>query len=262
VSIDVALDDELLGLLRDANFTTLFIGIESPRIDSLKETGKTQNLREDLVKSVRKVQSYGIQVQAGMIVGFDHDDHSIFDEQLRFIEEARIPVSMTGMLQALPRTPLHARMKQEGRLVAESGGDQFAFSNIVPKQMTRVELFRGYRRLLERLYSFRSYRRRTLDFLLHRGAHHKRRFSPRPGELRLFGRVLRDTLLSGGVRRASFTLSLLGETLFRRPRLFKDAVSFAILHKAFDDYMRVLGEQLDRAIATLESEAVEAAEAD
>jgi glucan phosphorylase len=78
----------------------------------------------------------------------------------------------------------------------------------------------------------------------------------------LFGRVLRDTLLSGGVRRASFTLSLLGETLLRRPALFKDAVSFAILHKAFAEYMRALGEQLDRTIAALEREAVEVVEAD
>jgi hypothetical protein len=197
-----------------------------------------------------------------MIVGFDHDDQSIFEEQLQFIEEARIPVSMTGMLQALPQTPLHARIKQEGRLVTESDGDQFAFSNIVPKQMTRVELFRAYRRLLELLYSFQSYRKRTLDFLLNRGAHRKRGFSVNPGDLRLLGRVLRDTLLRGGVRRASFTLSLLGQTLLRRPARFKDAVSFAILHKAFDAYMRSLGEQLDRAIVVLEREMVEAAEAE
>jgi radical SAM superfamily enzyme YgiQ (UPF0313 family) len=258
VSIDVALDDELLGLLREANFTTLFIGIESPRVESLKETRKTQNLREDLVTSVRKVQSYGIQVQAGMIVGFDHDDASIFDDQLRFAEEARIPVSMTGMLQALPKTALHSRLAREGRLVAESGGDQFAFSNVVPKRMTRLELFRGYRRLLGQLYSFRSYRKRTLGFLLHSGAHLKQGFSIHRGELRLFGRILRDTLFSGGLRRAGFTLALLGETLLRRPGRFKDAVSFAILHKAFDGYMRVIGAELDCAIAALESEAAEA----
>jgi hypothetical protein len=162
------------------------------------------------------------------------------------------------MLQALPKTPLHARLKQEGRLVTESGGDQFAFSNIIPKRMSRVELFRGYRRLLERLYSFRSYRRRTRAFLLHRGKHLQQGLSLRPGDLRLLGRVLRDTLLRGGVRRASFTLSLLGETLLRRPGRFKDAVSFAILHKAFDEYMQELRAQLDQVIAALEREALEA----
>jgi hypothetical protein len=198
-----------------------------------------------------------------MIVGFDHDDLSIFEEQLQFVEEARIPVSMTGMLQAVPRTPLHARMKQEGRLAAEFAGDQFAFSNIVPKQMTRVELFRGYRQLLERLYSFRSYRKRTLGFLLNRGAQAKQgQLSVHPGDLSLLGRILRDTVLRGGLRRAIFTLGLMGETLLRRPRLFKDAVSFAILHKAFDDYMRRLGEELDQAIVALESEAAKAAEAE
>ena len=114
---NVAQDDELLELLRAAHFTTVFIGIESPRKASLQETKKTQNMRGDLVESVRKIQSYGIQVQAGMIVGFDHDDATIFEEQLRFIQDARIPVSMTGMLQAMPKTPLHERMAKEGRLV-------------------------------------------------------------------------------------------------------------------------------------------------
>ena len=61
---------------------------------------------------------------------------------------------------------------------------------------------------------------------------------------------------------AGFTLSLLGEMLLRRPGRFKDAVSFVILHKAFHGYMQVLGEQLDRANATLESEAIGAAEAE
>ena len=146
--------------------------------------------------------------------------------------------------------------------MSESGGDQFAFSNVIPKRMTRIEFFRGYRSLLERLYSFRSYRSRTRGFLLHRGAHLKHGFSLRRGDLRLLGRILRDTLLRGGVRRACFTPPSLGETLLRRPGLFKDAVSFAILHQGFDGYIRALGERLDRAVAALESEASEAVEAE
>jgi radical SAM superfamily enzyme YgiQ (UPF0313 family) len=128
VSLNLAQDEELLRLMHDANFTTVFIGIESPRRESLQESRKTQNIRGDLLESVRRVQAHGIQVQAGMIVGFDHDDESIFEEQLRFIQEARIPVSMTGMLQAMPKTPLHERVAREGLLA--STGDQFVFSNI------------------------------------------------------------------------------------------------------------------------------------
>jgi radical SAM superfamily enzyme YgiQ (UPF0313 family) len=151
VSLNVAADDELLSLMRAANFTTIFIGIESPRRDSLLETRKTQNTRGDLLANIRKIQSYGIQIQAGMIVGFDADDEAIFEEQLAFVQAARIPVSMTGMLQALPKTPLHARIAKEGRLLHETNGDQFAFSNILPAKMSRRKLYEGYRVRLRQL---------------------------------------------------------------------------------------------------------------
>ena len=252
VSLNVAQDDELLALMRAARFTTIFIGIETPRKASLAETHKTQNMRGDLVESVRRIHSYGIQVQAGMIVGFDHDDETIFEEQLRFIQDARIPVSMTGMLQAMPKTPLHDRMAKEGRLVAESTGDQFVFSNIFPKSMSRLELYKGYRALIGDLYEFRNYRKRTLDFLLHKGEQAAQGIHLRTGELRTLGRILTQTVLRAGPRRAWFTLSLLGATLVRRPSVFKDAVSFALVHKAFHDYMQALAGHLDFAIAELE----------
>jgi radical SAM superfamily enzyme YgiQ (UPF0313 family) len=253
VSLNVAQDEELLALLRDANFTTIFVGIESPRKASLEESLKTQNTRGgDLVEDVRRIQSYGLQVQAGMIVGFDNDDGEIFEEQLRFLEAARIPVAMTGMLQAMPKTPLHERVKREGRLVAESTGDQFVFSNIVPRQMTRLELYRGYRSLIRDLYGFEAFRRRTLAFVLNRGAQVNRGLNIRRGDLRLLGRVLWHTVVTGGPSRAWFTLRLMLGTLVRRPAAFKEACSFAVAHKALSEYMHALGGQLDEAIAGME----------
>ncbi len=252
VSLNVAQDDELLALLRDANFTTVFVGIESPRRESLQETKKTQNIRGDLVESVQRIHSYGIQVQAGMIVGFDADDVTIFAEQLRFIQDARIPVSMTGMLQAMPKTPLHERVAREGRLLADSTGDQFVFSNIEPKSMSRRELYAGYRRLIAELYDFRNYHERTLAFLLARGRQITRGRNIRRGDLQLLGRILRQTVIQASPRRAWFTLRLLGATLLRRPSAFKDAVSFAIVHKALSEYMEALGRHLDRAIAEID----------
>ncbi|MGE4605125.1 MAG: radical SAM protein [Myxococcota bacterium] len=253
VSLNVAADDELLELLRDANFTTIFIGIESPRVDSLLETGKNQNLRGDLIEQVRKIHSYGIQIQAGMIVGFDHDDASIFEEQLRFIQEARIPVSMTGMLQALPKTPLYERVEREGRLLQESGGDQFVFSNIAPVEMTRREFYEGYQWLVSALYDFHNYKKRTLDFLLHRGNQIHRGRNIRKGDIRRLGTVLYNTVLLGGPRRAWFTLSLIGTTLLRRPSVIKEAVSFAVVHQAFHRYAQVLELELRRAVTEFDT---------
>jgi radical SAM superfamily enzyme YgiQ (UPF0313 family) len=252
VSLNLAQDDELLELMREANFTTVFVGIESPRKASLAETKKHQNIRGDLVESVKRIQSYGIQVQAGMIVGFDNDDEDIFEEQLRFIQDARIPVSMTGMLQAMPKTPLYERVVKEGRLLEETAGDQFVFSNIEPAAMSRERLYRGYRWLVEQLYDFENYRTRTLDFVTNRGSQVKRDATFRAGDLARFGRILFATLVRGGPRRTWFTLRLLGGTLARRPSAFREAVSFAIVHRAFHEYLEALAEKLDAAIEDIE----------
>jgi radical SAM superfamily enzyme YgiQ (UPF0313 family) len=246
VTLNVAQDDELLRLMRQANFTTIFIGIESPRAASLEETHKTQNLRGSLLDSVHRIQRAGMEVMAGMIVGFDHDDPSIFEEQFRFIQDARIPVSMTGMLNAVPKTPLYDRLKKAGRLIAESVGDQFVFTNIIPEGMSRVQLYEGYKTLLERLYSYRNYRRRTMQLILTKGAQIQTRLVASSQDFGIFRRVLWTCILRASPQRAWMTLSLMAETALRRPRAFRDAISFALLHKHLYEYMRDTCKQLDQ----------------
>ena len=245
VSLNVAQDDEMLSLMRQANFTTIFIGIESPRTASLEETKKNQNLRENILDSVHRIQRAGLEVMAGMIVGFDHDDTAIFEEQFRFIQDARIPVSMTGLLNALPKTPLYKRLKDAGRLAAESVGDQFVFTNIVPKGMSTKELNEGYKRLLQRLYSHRNYRRRVMQLILHKGTQIEKKFVSSRKDLGIFARVLWTCIVRASPMRAWLTLSLMGETLVRRPRAFRDAITLALIHKHLYEYMRETCRRLD-----------------
>ena len=160
---------------------------------------------------------------------------------------------MTGMLQAMPKTPLHERMAKEGRLVAESMGDQFVFSNIVPKAMSRIELYKGYRALIADLYEFRNFRARTLAFILNRGRQVGEGLRVRREELVLAARVLRDTLIATSPRRAWFTFSLIGATLWKRPAALADAMSFAIVHKALYEYMQSLDRHLERVIGEIEA---------
>ena len=245
VTLNIAQDDELLRLMHQANFATIFIGIESPRAESLKETHKTQNLRENILDSVHRIQRAGIDVMAGMIVGFDNDDPSIFDEQFRFIQEARIPISMTGMLNAVPKTPLHQRLKDAGRLIAESVGDQFVFTNIIPKGMSRVQLYEGYKHLLERLYSYRNYRRRVMKLILEKGAQIQTRLVAGSQDLKILRRVLWTCILRASPRRAWLTASLMIETALRRPRAFRQAVTLALMHKHLYEYMLDTCKKLD-----------------
>jgi radical SAM superfamily enzyme YgiQ (UPF0313 family) len=260
VSLNVAQDDELLGLMKQAHFVVIFVGIESPRKASLKETKKTQNMREDIVTSVHRIQAAGIEVMAGMIVGFDNDDPSIFEEQFRFIQEARIPISMTGMLNAVPKTPLHARLKEAGRLIAESVGDQFVFTNIVPAGMSRLELYEGYRALLHRLYDYGNYRRRAMALILNRGTQIGSRVLSRRDDLAVVLRIVWTCILRTSPRRAWLTLSMCLETAGRRPRAIRHAFTLALMHKHFYEYVRDTSRQLEALIRELrESERVEMA---
>lgn len=252
VTLNIAQDDELLQLMREANFTTIFIGIESPRAASLIETKKTQNMRGNLLDSVHRIQKAGMEVMAGMIVGFDHDDPSIFEEQFRFIQDARIPISMTGMLNAVPKTPLYDRLREGGRLIAESVGDQFVFTNIVPLGMTRVQLYEGYKVLLQRLYSYRNYRRRTMQLILSKGTQIKGRLVAGSQDFGIFRRVMRDCILHAAPRRAWMTLSLMLETALRRPRAMRDAVSFALIHKHLYEYMVDTCTRIDELVSELQ----------
>ncbi len=253
VSLNVAQDDELLRLMKEAHFTTIFIGIESPRKTSLHETGKTQNMREDLLASVHRIQAAGLEVMAGMIVGFDNDDPSIFEEQLRFIQEARIPISMTGMLNAVPKTPLYTRLRDAGRLVAESVGDQFVFTNIIPKGMSRLQLYEGYQQLLHRLYDYGNYRRRAMALILNRGEALQSRLMAGHEDVALFARIVWNCILRASPRRAWLTVSLILETMLRRPGAVRQAITLALMHKHLYEYVRDTSEQLDALIEELKT---------
>jgi len=254
VSLNVAQDDELLSLMKEAHFTTIFVGIESPRTASLEETGKTQNTRGDILTSVHRIQAAGIEVMAGMIVGFDSDDPSIFEEQFRFIQDARIPISMTGMLNAVPKTPLYERLRKAGRLIAESVGDQFVFTNIIPSGMSRVELYEGYRQLLRRLYGYRNYRRRAMGLILNRGVHLHSKLVASRDDLAVFSRVLWSCILKTSPRRAWLSLSMIIETALRRPRAVREAVTLALMHKHLYEYVRDTSRQLDALIREMKTD--------
>ncbi|MFI5352165.1 MAG: DUF4070 domain-containing protein [Candidatus Binatales bacterium] len=251
VSLNVAQDEELLTLMKQAHFVVIFVGIESPRAASLRESKKTQNTREDIVSSVHRIQAAGIEVMAGMIVGFDSDDPSIFDEQFRFIQQARIPISMTGLLNAVPKTPLHARLKAAGRLIAESVGDQFLFTNIVPSGMSRLELYEGYKNLLQRLYGYRNYRQRAMALILNRGETLGSKVLARRDDLAVFLNIIWTCIMRASPRRAWLTISMCVETALKRPSAIRQALTLALMHKHFYEYVRETSQKLEGLIEEL-----------
>jgi radical SAM superfamily enzyme YgiQ (UPF0313 family) len=167
ITLNVAKDNELLELLADANFSGLFIGIETPNKESLVETNKPQNYKTDIVADVKKIQSYGLPITAGMIVGFDHDDPTIFERQLEFLQTACLAIPSVHMLKAPVGTKLWVRLHKEGRVLRfsedllTSSSDIRAGTNIFPKLMTRRELMAGYLRLITQVRDWRNFEARV-----------------------------------------------------------------------------------------------------
>jgi radical SAM superfamily enzyme YgiQ (UPF0313 family) len=165
-SLDLADDPDMLAQFSDVNIVSVFVGIESPNAAALVEAKKKQNLRGEssLVEKVHTIQRAGIEVWSGMILGFDNDDTTIFEAHRAFLKEARIIHSMTGMLTALPKTPLYDRLMKAGRVDTD---DISTFgTNVVPLQMSRQELLDGYVRLMQHVYAPAAYFDRFEDLYL------------------------------------------------------------------------------------------------
>lgn len=228
-SLNVAEDEELLKQMREAHFTRVFLGIETPVEESLKETTKFQNLRKGLLESVKLIQSKGIEVMAGFIVGFDNDPHDVFERQIKFIREAAIPLSMVGLLSALPNTQLWHRLKSEGRLLKQSlGSNTLVDMNFIPK-MDAKELVAGYQRILKTIYSPAEYFERASNFLSQLGsaAHAPVAFS----DVVAVGRSLWRQGLRSDYRRAYWKFIL--HTLHNHRQHFDKAITLAIMGHHF-----------------------------
>jgi radical SAM superfamily enzyme YgiQ (UPF0313 family) len=203
-SLNMAQDRELLQLFREANFTWVFIGIESPDEQTLRETRKTQNTHEDPLTALRRIYSYGIDVLAGFIIGFDRDTPATFDLQYRFIRDAGIQVAMIGLLTALPKTPLYERLRREGRLIAEADNtdNTKVRTNVIPKRMRHDEMVAGYVDLYRRLLSDRAIAERLRNKLRHIAdpVYHGE-YSARE-RITIITKLLRKGIVRGGWRRA------------------------------------------------------------
>jgi radical SAM superfamily enzyme YgiQ (UPF0313 family) len=169
-SMDLADDPELVDAMVDAGFSAVFLGIETPNPDALRESGKRQNLKGDPVSRIHALLARGLDVWGGFILGFDSDGPDIFDRMIEFVRRASIPYAMVGLLGAPPGTALWKRLKGEGRLragTAFEGGDQFGLTNVVSR-LPAEQLLEGYHRVMDALYAPASYFQRCRDNLAHR----------------------------------------------------------------------------------------------
>jgi radical SAM superfamily enzyme YgiQ (UPF0313 family) len=290
-SINLAADPELLRGMVRCNFLKVFLGLETPSLESLRETLKVQNTKGSMVEAVEEIQRAGLLPAGGFILGFDNDRDDIFDRQIEFIEQAAIPDAMVNLLVALPGTPLFERLDREGRLLHPEPGnavavDEWGTTNVVTT-LPRRRLLAGFGKVLRTLYTPERYFARCQDALdrlpdpgplgatlarfLRQSRHRlgvvkngrsrdrRRRFDRR--------RYLRD-LWQGlsetppAYRRASLTF--LWRNLWHRPVYFAQALAYAAtgLHYhrfTFEQVLPAIARQIERLPPEASEEPLEAA---
>jgi len=225
-SIDLADDSELMALMVKAGFEEVFIGIETPHDKGHSESGKSPNRNRDLLASVKRIQGAGLQVQAGFIVGFDSDPPSIFERQIRFIQESGIVTAMVGILIALPGTKLYHRLLKEGRILRKSSGNNTTIALNFKPAMKPETLINGYRTILNTIYAPNQYYQRVIRFLRHYRPQTKVRFRLKQGYV---GAFFKSMLILGVISKERFHFwKLFFWSLARRPRLFPLAITFSI----------------------------------
>jgi radical SAM superfamily enzyme YgiQ (UPF0313 family) len=233
-SLNLAQDEELMRLMSAANFHKVFLGIESPSPESLKECSKHQNTVLDLAGAVDAIHANGMQVMGGFIVGFDSDGESIFETQMRFIQKIGVVTAMVGVLNAVPGTRLWNRLKAENRLTGESSGENTDGStNFVPR-MGSETLRCGYQRLMASLYSPKLYYQRIHTFL----SKYEPTVRARPSrdEIKALLRCFWQIGLKSGSRFLFWKLMI--RTLFTRIRALPVAVELAIYGQHFEKHAR------------------------
>ncbi|MBI2958784.1 MAG: DUF4070 domain-containing protein [Betaproteobacteria bacterium] len=225
-SVNLADDPELCELMVKAGFKKVFLGLETPSAEGLDECGKRQNRKRDLAATVKTIQRAGFEVMGGFIVGFDSDTKDIFKRQFEFIQQSGVVTAMVGLLTALPQTELYRRLAREGRILAETcGNNTDAAVNFITR-LDRDFLISGYRELMRKLYEPKHYYRRIRVFL--------RSYVPQGPTPRLSGAdvkaFLRSLWVLGVWQRGRLGYwGLFWSTLFASPKKFRAAMELSIM---------------------------------
>ena len=258
-SIDIVDDDELLGLMRDVDFRYVFLGIETPETEALRESHKSQNLDRSVTDAVRTLMSYGIASNGGFIIGFDGESDCVADNMVRCIQESGICMAMVGLLYALPNTQLTRRLREEGRLFLEGSDvttsdeiDQSTSGLNFHTQRPRARVLTDFIDILEKIYDPKNYFARVV----YNGLNLKPSNRYRPDlltklkYLRSFLRVSARLGFNG--RTGALYWKMFATVLLNNPRAIEAAVNLAAMYIHFARQKEYVVGKLGRLLPPLD----------
>ena len=255
-SVDLADDPELMDLMMECNFISVFLGIETPDEASLALTKKFQNTRSSLAEAMEKITRVGLRIMAGFIIGFDGEKAGAGDRIVQFIEQTAIPMTTFSMLQALPDTALWHRLEKEGRLVGkDSNLNQTTLMNFVPTRPIE-DIAREYIEAFWELYDAERYLDRTYRHFMNMGA-------PRckaPSRMLRWAELKAIPLLcwrQGMKRKTRWKFwQYLFSILQHNPKVWKLYLATCAFGEHFLEYRQIVRDQIEVQLAEFQAEEV------
>ena len=234
-SINLSEDIELMTMMRETNFKNVFVGLESPDPEGLKSCSKYQNVDKDLVESVKTIQRNGMGVWGGFIVGFDTDKPNIFEKMIEFIQKSGVVTAMVGLLMALPQTKLYNRLKEAGRLLFKSSGNNTDTSTNFRPNMNSDLLEKGYKQILKAIFSAKNYYNRIITFFKEYHPFKQIQYAKTKGKIGAFFKsVWRFGILDKG---RMYFWKMIFWTLFHKPYLLVEAFTLSVFGYHFRKVM-------------------------
>jgi len=165
--IDFAEDQELLKAAGESGCVGMFVGFESLNQDSLAAMGKVTNKAASYKAYAQQFRDHGIGILGSFVMGCDGDTPAVFEQTLRFCEDARLEAAIFPILTPYPGTKVRQRLEAEGRIISNNWQDyDMEHVTFQPRGMTVQELQDGYDQACRSFYSWGSICRRL--FKLHR----------------------------------------------------------------------------------------------
>jgi radical SAM superfamily enzyme YgiQ (UPF0313 family) len=166
-TLNIAKQTEILELMREAGFLTVFAGIETPELGALKSMDKGHNATLPMLEAIETLNRYGLEVTAGIIMGLDDETAESEQRLIEFIDRSRVPILTINILQALPKTPLWERLAKDDRIV-----DDPALESNVRFLRPHDEVVASWRRVIAHAYSperlFERFRHQVEATYVHR----------------------------------------------------------------------------------------------
>ena len=256
-SVDLADDEQMMRMMHDARFESVFLGIETPDESSLETARKVQNTRNPLDAAVDRITANGIRVMAGFIIGFDGEKDGAGHRIVDFVTRTGIPAAMMGMLQALPNTALWYRLEKEGRLIqdkdAAKGVNQTNLLNFKPTRPIR-DIANEYVEAFCALYEPNAYMDRVYSYYLKMGAPRWKAAAKLPSLIDL--RALSIVVWRQGVKRSTRTRfwKYVISMARRNPALLEQFISVLAHNEHFLEYRGIVQREIREQLESLPPE--------